>query len=437
MATNTYVALKSTTLTGTATSVTLSSIPSGYTDLVLVANMTMSSPSGIAYIVGQVGNGSVDTGNNYSFTIMYGDGSSTVSYRDANKNYFQCDTYMTGTTTTVLTMHFQNYANTSVNKTFIGRSSNASKNASAIVNLWRSTSAINTIKLYDYSGNSFAAGSTFTLYGVAAVAPLTAKASGGTIYYGADGYVYHKFTSSGTFTPSSNLTADILVVGGGGGGATSVGGGGGGGGLLGYTNQALTTTGYTVTIGQGGTAVGSNTAGVDGSPSSFGALTAAAGGGGGGSYGGSRPGNPGGSGGGGCGWATTGNAIGGAASPAGQGYAGGNGGGVYNAGGSGGGGGAGGPGQTYTSGTVGAEGGPGSAAYSNWGLITGSGVAYNGIYYFAAGAPGVYGLGGTQASSKYGSVAFGAAVTANTGQGGCGDYGYAGSAGIVIVRYPG
>lgn len=441
MATNTYVALQTTTLTSNVTTVTLDLAGiTGYTDLRIV--MTPASSSGTNGIRMRVGNGTIDTGSNYSGTYLDGNGSTAASWRSDTPSNFNLS-YRLGIDTAftqLYTIDLMNYANTTTYKSILVRYNSAAQAAGAGVLLWRSTSAINKISFnintFGSSTGDFLTGSTFTVYGIAAAAPLTAKATGGTIYYGADGYVYHKFTGSGTFTPSSALSADILVVGGGGGGGTSVGGGGGGGGLLGFTSQSLTTTGYTVTIGAGGTAVGSNTPGNDGTSSQFGALTAALGGGGGGSYGGSRAGNPGGSGGGGCGWTTASNSLGGAGT-SGQGFAGGNGGGPYGSAGSGGGGGAGSVGQSWISGTVGSSGGRGSAAYSSWAQITGSGVAYNGDYYFAAGGPGVYGAGGTQAAASYGTVAFGGTSVANSGQGGCGDYGYAGGSGIVIVRYLG
>jgi hypothetical protein len=428
---NTYVALRTETVATATSSVTFSlSGISGYTDLVLVVNGTASGDAGCRLQF----NG--DTGTNYSSTFLYTifTTSGAISARDTNAVAIG-GLGRLGTSPGTAIINIQNYSNSSVNKTVLAKGGTTDV-VMTTVGLWRNTAAITSIVVSLENSRTFSTGTTLSLYGIAN-APLTAKATGGTIHYGADGYVYHKFTGSGTFAPTVPLSADILVIAGGGGGGTSVGGGGGGGGLLGFTSQALTPVNYDVTIGSGGPAVGSNTPGNDGSPSSFGGLTAAAGGGGGGSYGGSRGGNPGGSGGGGCGWTTASNSLGGAATPSGQGFAGGNGGGPYGAGGSGGGGGAGGVGQSWVSGTVGSEGGRGSADYSNWGLITNSGVLFSGNYYFAAGGPGVYGTGGTQATGGWGAVAFGAAVSANTGQGGSGDYGYAGSSGIVIVRYAG
>jgi hypothetical protein len=425
---NTYTELRQ-TVVGTATSsVTLDLTGiSGYTDLMLVINGIASGDAGCRLQF----NG--DTGTNYSSTYMYAiyTTSGVQNGRDVNATVIG-GLGRLGTSPGTAIINIQNYSNTTTNKTVLAKGGTTDI-VMTTVGLWRSIAAITSMVVSLENSRTFSTGTTLSLYGIAAAPVPVAKATGGTIYYGADGYVYHKFTSSGTFTPSSALTADILVVGGGGGGATSVGGGGGGGGLLGFSSQALTATGYTVTVGSGGAAVGSNSQGNTGNDSRFGALTLVKGGGGGGSYAAGTTGKNGGSGGGAGGWAPP--ATGGSFTTD-QGFAGGNvTGGTYGAGGSAGGGGAGGAGGTYSTGTVGSSGGRGSAAYSSWGLITSSGVAYNGEYYFAAGGPGVYGFGGSQATASFGAVAFGAAVATNTGQGGSGDYGYAGSDGIVIVRY--
>ena len=122
------------------------------------------------------------------------------------------------------------------------------------------------------------------LVGNTAFAP---KATGGTTAY-ADGFWYHTFTSSGTFTPLQNLTCDILVVSGGGGagnGSAGAGGGGGAGGLLGFTSQSVTTGAKTVTVGAGGAGAGTaaSSPGGNGTGSQFASLTSPTGGGGGGS----------------------------------------------------------------------------------------------------------------------------------------------------------
>jgi hypothetical protein len=305
MPTNTYDELQRITVTTATPSITFTGINQGYTDLVLVADITMASPSGTAYIVGRVGNGSIDSGTSYSSTVIYGNGTSAASYRTANVNYFQCDTDITGTQKTTLTMHFNNYSSTTNNKTFIGRSSNGSKNVSAITNLWRNSVAINTFQLYDFTGNNFAVGSTFSLYGIKTepVIGATAKATGGTITYDSFGNVIHTFTSSGTFTPTANLTnVEYLVLAGGGAGGVNQGAGGGAGGyrssVFGELSGGRTlaedrvtfanATNYTITVGAGGSGGFNSTpqSGQSGSPSSiagsgFTTISAAGGGGGG------------------------------------------------------------------------------------------------------------------------------------------------------------
>ncbi len=292
MATNTYVALDKITVTGSPiASVTFSSISSAYTDLVVVSSIvTGSGTPGIYY---QMGNGSIDTGTNYSSTVLLGTGSAANSYRYSNATAIYGN--VTGdTASTVVSMaHFQNYSNTTTNKTVLCRHSSASDYVMTTAGLWRSTAAINTIKILAASTNTFAVGTTFSLYGIAA-ASVGAKATGGVLYAD-DTYIYHLFTSSGTFTPTQSLSCDYLVVAGGGGAGGALGGGylgGGGGGAGGYRTSiggsalSLSATGYTVTVGAGG-AGGTGNRGSQGSDSVFSSITSTGGG-----YGGSQDATP-------------------------------------------------------------------------------------------------------------------------------------------------
>ena len=88
------------------------------------------------------------------------------------------------------------------------------------------------------------------------------KASGGDfIIDGGDGYIYHVFTSDGTFTanqPSTEIKSiDFMLVGGGGGGSggdpnSAYGGSGGGGGIVRGSSSVTPGTGYPISIGGGG-----------------------------------------------------------------------------------------------------------------------------------------------------------------------------------------
>jgi hypothetical protein len=438
MATNTYVALDTQTLGSAAASVTFSSIPQTYTDLVLVINGYSINDVDWRF---RMGNGSIDSGSNYSGTYMYGDGSGASSYRESNVTGIGTGGAYNATGTSII--QIQNYSNTNTNKTILART-NSNDYTQARVGLWRSTSAVNVIQISPDSGN-FASGSTFTLYGIANSDIGAPKAFGGTITQDAN-YTYHTFGASGTFTPQQSLTADVLVIAGGGGGGLGNGGGGGAGGLVYSASQSFASaTAYTCTVGSGGAGrSGGNGAGVQGSNSNVTggslSLTAAVGGG----FGGWAlvSGGTGGSGGGG------GNGGNGGSNTVGQGFAGGNGGpnsASFYAG--GGGGGAGIAGYAGSNTTGGGDGGYGVTTYSSWLTTTGQGVSG----YIAAGGGGAtdpggyYGLGGAGGGGNAGTNGIsgnGVNAITNTGSGGgggtsnnSGTVGGNGGSGIVIIRY--
>lgn len=170
MPTGTYEKVATYTVPSAAASYTFTSISQAYTDLVLVFAGTMTSAD---YVQFQVGNGSVDTGSNYSNTALKGNGTSASSNRASNSsNIFTAEPMNTNQNN--LIVNFQNYSNTTTYKTTIMRSNTpltdggATGTVSSTVGLWRSTSAINTIKMYTFAGQTFATGCTFTLYGIKA-----------------------------------------------------------------------------------------------------------------------------------------------------------------------------------------------------------------------------------------------------------------------------
>ena len=166
----TYESIASTTLGASAASVTFSSISGSYTDLVIVGQYSFIS-NGIRYANFRVGNGSVDTGSNYSNTYFDSYTGSAGSGRNSNLTLglfsYSSNAGLTTSQYQVGIMHFMNYSNTTTNKTTLSRNMSAGDMTSLYVNLWRSTAAINTIQVI--SGNAdFASGSTFTLYGIKA-----------------------------------------------------------------------------------------------------------------------------------------------------------------------------------------------------------------------------------------------------------------------------
>ena len=449
MATNTYVALASVTGDGSTSSIEFENIPQGHTDLVLrvqAKSTTGAQAWDIAYV--QVGNGSVDIGSNYSWTRIRGDGSSATSGRATNQVSWSLPASGTDDVgSSVGILQIQNYSNTTTFKTSLGRQS--ATDVVAYANLWRSTSAITNLKVYSYTGSAWTSTSTFSLYGIASTNAQNTMATGGILSED-DTYWYHTFLGTGSFTPSTTLTCDYLVVAGGAGGNSSSGGGGGAGGYRtsGGTSGANTSaesalsltggTSYTVTVGAGGANTGSTSS--NGSNSTLHTVTSI-GGGKGANRSASQLSSVGGSGGGG---ASSGNAAYrvSAAGTAAQGLSGGlvesDGANNYT------GGGGGGASSTGNTANGGGQGGNGLNSVASWATITGTGVSG---YYAGGGGGGTNGSspaggnggggrGGTDPTST--NVFSGTSGVANTGGGGGSSGGTPagnGGSGVVIIRY--
>jgi hypothetical protein len=152
---------------GTATpTITFSSIPQTYTDIVVATAIQMSANVNVWMRFNS------DTGSNYSYTTLQGNGSSGSSSRSSSDTKIQLDSvaypYFTSTAFSPNIVHIMNYSNTTTYKTALLRSNNATVGVSLFAGLWRSTSAISTIAFTNaFPGSvNFAVGTTFTLYGV-------------------------------------------------------------------------------------------------------------------------------------------------------------------------------------------------------------------------------------------------------------------------------
>lgn len=159
---STYSTIATTNGTGSSGTVTFSSIPSTYTDLILVSNLEPSASANLIYQYN--GNSS----SIYSDTTVYGDGSSTGSYRRSNQTVHYISYFPSSGQRLTVISNFQNYSNTNVFKSIITRASNASFELNAIAGLWRDTSAINSISIFLNNSANFTSSSTFTLYGISA-----------------------------------------------------------------------------------------------------------------------------------------------------------------------------------------------------------------------------------------------------------------------------
>jgi hypothetical protein len=162
---NTYEAIATVTGSNSSPEVSFTSIPSTYTDLILVSNV---NPSNSASAMGIYFNGS--TATNYSVTFLKGDGSAAASSRLTSQvtyPVFGTATLLPTTPSNVITS-FMNYSNTTTFKTAISRMNYSNVAVGTSVGLWRVTDAINQITISTLNGSYFwTTASTFTLYGIA------------------------------------------------------------------------------------------------------------------------------------------------------------------------------------------------------------------------------------------------------------------------------
>lgn len=157
---STYEKIEAKSLGSASNSVTFTVIPATYTDLILIVDGEVSVAAACYLQFNS------DTAANYSFTYLYGSGTTATSGRSPNvAQIFAGD--MTTTRGTTITQ-IQNYSNATTYKTSLSRDSAAGIAAAATVGLWRSTSAINAIKVFADASRTFSIGSTFTLYGIKA-----------------------------------------------------------------------------------------------------------------------------------------------------------------------------------------------------------------------------------------------------------------------------
>jgi hypothetical protein len=156
---STYTPIATTTLGSAASTYTFTSIPSSYTDLVLIINGTVGS--GVSTTL----QFNSDTGANYSFTGMNGNGSSASSFRSSGTSNIATGEIRTYNSTIIL--NIQNYSNSTTYKTLLSRANTASDYVQAFVGMWRNTNAVTSITMGLASG-TYSTGTTFTLYGIAA-----------------------------------------------------------------------------------------------------------------------------------------------------------------------------------------------------------------------------------------------------------------------------
>jgi hypothetical protein len=165
----TYEPIATTTLSSAAATITFSSIPATYTDLRIVLVST-ATYEGVRTTLGYRFNG--DSSTNYSFTRIRADGSSVESQAAPDVSYSSLGyAPANGSSNRGLnTIDIFSYAG-STRKTSLVTSSEDQNGQGTLqrdVNLWRSTSAITSVVLFDVNGSNFVTGTIATLYGIKA-----------------------------------------------------------------------------------------------------------------------------------------------------------------------------------------------------------------------------------------------------------------------------
>jgi len=171
---NTYTLISSNVLSSSAASVTFSSIPATYTDLVIQISIR-SARSATFSTLRAYFNGD-RTSTIASTTRLTGDGASTSSSRDSNmdEGTFAGSTNAATSSSNTFSSHefyVPNYLS-AVSKPIAATSAQENNISTAYIQLnatlWRNTSAITSVTFQDFAGgvNNIEVGSSFYRYGI-------------------------------------------------------------------------------------------------------------------------------------------------------------------------------------------------------------------------------------------------------------------------------
>ena len=171
VATEEFIATQ--TLSSAVASITFSSIPATYTDLVLVSNVQGQS-AGCNIQIWFNGDGS---GTNYSSTVLYGSSSAIASVRNTNGAKINFGTnggqpYANANQFAINIHNVQNYSNSTTYKSVLGTTRfptggyTGTGEFDVAVGIWRNTNAITSLDVGVDNGKTMQIGSTFTLYGI-------------------------------------------------------------------------------------------------------------------------------------------------------------------------------------------------------------------------------------------------------------------------------
>jgi len=165
MSTPTYTPLATVTLTSSASSVTFSSIPATYRDLVVVvagsSSSNNSSPKEFRL------NG--DSGNNYSEVFAFGTSSGVGSDLYPNlSRAFMSRNVSIANPGAIFILNLMDYSITDKHKSFLARANRGGLQVEMTAGRWANTNAITSIEFGNSGADLWPATTVFTLYGIAA-----------------------------------------------------------------------------------------------------------------------------------------------------------------------------------------------------------------------------------------------------------------------------
>lgn len=175
---STYTPLQTITAANSSSSdYSFTNIPATYTDLVVVAFVRGAAAQTTQQFAMYVGDAStLFQSNQNNYNIVFGNGSSAGATRTNNASgMFQYGGMPGGNSTAntwgVFTFHIFDYANTSLFKHILSRNGvdvSGGGQVAVAAHTVRTTTALTRVGLASYGDGNFAAGSTFTLYGIKA-----------------------------------------------------------------------------------------------------------------------------------------------------------------------------------------------------------------------------------------------------------------------------
>jgi hypothetical protein len=172
MAANTYTLISSNVLASSAASVTFSSIPATYTDLVVRASIRSDRA---AVNDGLFLTFNSDTASVYSATSLYVNNSTTVLSGRANGTpsdtfyYYTDGANATSNTFSNTELYIPSYTasqNKPLSLTSMAEGNTTNFSMGANAGLWRNTAAMTSINIVSFVGANFVTGSSFYLYGI-------------------------------------------------------------------------------------------------------------------------------------------------------------------------------------------------------------------------------------------------------------------------------